>query len=59
MKTWLIKCPNCGSSAKPERIYEDHTTNWKQKRDIYECGCGQKFEVIFEVTAFNLLKTEE
>lgn len=51
-----IKCPNCGSSAQPELVYLDHHSNSTRKVDGYECGCGCRFEVIFECTSFNILK---
>lgn len=58
MNDHRIKCPRCGSSAQVERIHEDRNPNWKQKKDVYECGCGQRFEIIFYMTGYNLLKDE-
>lgn len=58
MNDHRIKCPNCGSAAQVERIHEDRNSNWKQKKDVYECGCGQRFEIIFYMTSYNLLKDE-
>lgn len=53
-----IKCPNCGSTAQPELVYLDHSSNSTRKTDVYECGCGQRFEVIFDMSGYNLLKEE-
>ena len=58
MNDHRIKCPRCGSAAQPKRIHEDRNSNWKQKKDVYECGCGQRFEIIFYMTSYNLLKDE-
>lgn len=57
MNDHRIKCPNCGSAAQVKRIHEDRNPNWKQKKDVYECGCGQQFEIIFYMTDCNLLKS--
>ena len=38
MNDHRIKCPNCGSTAQVKRIHEDRNSNWKQKKDVYECG---------------------
>ena len=54
-----IKCPNCGSTAQPELVYLDHKSNSTRKTDVYECGCGCEFEVIYEYTSFNILKIDE
>jgi hypothetical protein len=53
-----IKCPNCGSTTKPELVWEDRNSNYTRKTDVYECGCGQRFEVIFDMSGYNLLKEE-
>ena len=58
MNDHRIRCPNCGSSAQPKRIFEDRNSNWKQRKDVYECGCGQRVEMIFYMTGYNLLKDE-
>jgi hypothetical protein len=54
----MIKCPNCGSSAQIEIVWEDlynySTTTTKE----YICGCGCHFEAIFEVKKTKIL-TEE
>lgn len=57
MNDHRIKCPKCGSAAQVERIHEDRNPNWKQKKDVYKCGCGQQFEIIFYMTNYNLLKS--
>lgn len=53
-----IKCPNCGSSAQIEFVWEDRdnysTTNTKE----YICGCGCHFEVIFEAKKTNIIESE-
>jgi hypothetical protein len=53
-----IKCPKCGSTTKPDLVYLDRNSNYTRKTDAYECGCGQRFEVIFDVSGYNLLKEE-
>ena len=59
MNDHRIRCPNCGRSAQPKRIFEDRNSNCKQRKDVYECGGGQRFEIIFYMTGYNLLKSEE
>ena len=53
-----IKCPNCGSTAQPELVYFDHKSNSIRKTDVYVCGCGCRFEIVFEATEVNILKEE-
>ena len=50
-----IRCPNCGSTAQPQLVYLDHGSNKNRKVDEYECGCGCRFEIIFEVKEVNIL----
>ncbi len=51
-----IKCPNCGSTAQPELVWEDRDSYGTKKIKEYICGCGCNFEVIFEATKVNILK---
>ena len=53
-----IKCPNCGSITKPELVYLDRNSNHTRKTDEYECGCDQRFQIIFDMSGYNLLKEE-
>jgi hypothetical protein len=53
-----IKCPNCGSTAQPELVWEDRDSYSTTKTKEYICGCGCHFEVIFEAKKTNIL-TEE
>lgn len=51
-----IKCPNCGSTAQPELMWEDFDSYSTKTIKEYICGCGCHFEVIFEVKEVNILK---
>ena len=51
-----IKCPNCGSTSQPELVWEDRDSYGTKKIKEYICGCGCKFEVIFEAKEVNILK---
>jgi hypothetical protein len=51
-----IKCPNCGSTAQPELVWEDRGSYSIKKTKEYICGCGCRFEVIFEAKEVNILK---
>ena len=51
-----IKCPNCGSTAQVELVWEDYDSYSAQRRNEYECGCGCRFETIFTVTETKILK---
>ena len=53
-----IKCPNCGSTAQIELVWEDRDSYSTTKTKEYFCGCGCQFEVIFEAKKTNIL-TEE
>ena len=52
----FIKCPKCGSTTQPELIFLDSNSNYTQKKDDYECGCGCRFRVIFKAVEFVLLE---
>ena len=51
-----IKCPNCGSTAQVELVWEDRSSYDTKKVKEYICGCGCHFEVIFEAKEVNILK---
>ena len=53
-----IKCPNCGSTAQVELVWEDRDSYSTKKTKEYICGCGCRFEVIFEAKEVNILKEE-
>ena len=44
-----IKCPNCGSFAQIKLVWEDRDSYIPTKTKEYTCGCGCRFEAIFEV----------
>ena len=50
-----IKCPNCGSSAQIKLVWEDRDSYIPTKTKEYTCGCGCRFEAIFEVKKINIL----
>ena len=53
-----IKCPNCRSTAQVELAWMG-TDNFTTSHDReYYCGCGCRFEVIFEAVEVNILKDE-
>ena len=54
-----IKCPNCGSTAQIELVWEDRDSYSTKKTKEYICGCGCRFEVIFEAKEVNILKEEQ
>ena len=53
-----IKCPNCGSTAQVELVWEDRSSYDIKKTKEYICGCGCHFEVIFKAVEVNILKDE-
>ena len=53
-----IKCPNCGSTAQVELVWEDRSSYSTKKTKEFICGCGCNFEVIFEAVEVNILKDE-
>ena len=53
-----IKCPNCGSTAQVELVWEDRSSYDTKKTKEFICGCGCHFEVIFEAVEVNILKDE-
>lgn len=53
-----IKCPNCGSTAQPKLVREDHDNYSTEKVKEYICGCGCKFEATFELKKIKTLKVE-
>ena len=53
-----IKCPNCGSSAQPELVYQDNTSNHRDKKDDYVCGCGCRFRAHFTFVKAEILEIE-
>ena len=55
----IIKCPNCGSTAQIELVWEDRDSYEIKKVKEYECGCGCHFEVIFRATEINVLSEED
>lgn len=51
-----VKCPNCGSTAQIELVWEDRYSYSLRKTKEYICGCGCRFEVIFEAKKVNILE---
>lgn len=51
-----IKCPNCGSTSQPELVWEDRDSYSTKKIKEYICGCGCKFEAIFELKETKILE---
>lgn len=51
-----IKCPNCGSTAQVKLVWEDRDGYGTKKVKEYECGCGCKFEAIFELAKTKILE---
>ena len=54
----LIKCPNCGSTAQSELVYMDPTSNRKEKKDDYICGCGCRFTARYLLVETEILEIE-
>ena len=53
-----IRCPNCGSSAQPELVYLDSTSNRREKTDEYICKCGCRFSARFALIQTDILEFE-
>ena len=46
----MIKCPHCGSTAQPkQRGKATVSENGRYFCEFYECGCGCKFEEVYEI----------
>ena len=52
----IIKCPNCGSFAQVQLMWEDRVKYADTKTKKYKCGCGCIFEVIFKIAEINILE---
>ena len=44
-----IKCPVCGSSAQVRIVWEGRDAYATQKENTYKCGCGCRFDAVFEL----------
>ena len=53
-----ITCPNCGSGAQAELVYLDSTSNHRDKKDDYICGCGCRFTAHFALIRTEILEIE-
>lgn len=53
-----VKCPNCGSTSQPELVYMDSSSNRKEKKDDYICGCGCRFTAKFILVETEILEIE-
>lgn len=51
-----IKCPNCGSTAQVELVWEDRSSYDTKKVKEYVCGCGCHFEAVFTLTETKILE---
>ena len=58
MNNPLVKCPNCGSTSQPELVYMDSSSNRKEKKDDYICGCGCRFTAKFILVETEILEIE-
>lgn len=56
MNNQRIKCPNCGSTAQPELVYMDSTSNNTEKKDDYICGCGCRFTAHFTLAEIEIVE---
>ena len=54
-----IKCPNCGSTAQVELVWQDTDNYGTAHAYEYECGCGCTFEVTFKVTEVKVLEMKK
>ena len=52
----VVKCPNCGSIAQLEMVWEDRDSYSTKKTKEYVCGCGCYFEAIFTLTETKILE---
>jgi hypothetical protein len=43
-----IKCPNCGSTAQVELVWDENSHYSIKQTKEYVCGCGCEFEVEFK-----------
>lgn len=50
-----VKCPNCGSTAQVELVWEDRDSYSTTKTKEYVCGCGCCFEATFTLTDTKIL----
>ena len=55
----MVKCPNCGSTAQPELVYLDSTSNRTEKKDDYICGCGCRFTARYLLVETEILEIEQ
>ena len=51
--------PNCGSIAQLELVGKDSDSYDTKKVKEYICGCGCKFEAIFELKETKILEIDE
>ena len=54
-----IHCPNCGRGGQAELVYLDSTSNRRDKKDDYICGCGCRFTARFALIQTEILEIEE
>ena len=55
----MIRCPNCGSTAQVELVWEDRSSYDTESVKEYVCGCGCHFEAIFTLTKTSILNKNE
>lgn len=55
-KTKMIKCPNCGSTAQVECVWNDTENYTSEIYKEYICGCGCHFLAIFEIKKIKILE---
>lgn len=55
----MIKCPNCGSGAQIELVWNDSDKYTGSHYKEYICGCGCHFVVTFEATKIQIIPEEK
>ena len=54
-----INCPVCGSTAQVELVWEDRSNYSKRRYNEYQCGCGCRFEAMFELKKINVIAVKD
>ena len=55
MKDKITKCPRCGSVAQVKLVLGYNFPSVEDYVAEYECGCGCKFEEVYELKEVNIL----
>lgn len=51
----MVKCPNCGSTAQVECVWEDTELYSHETYREYICGCGCHWELTYAITNIKIL----